>query len=538
MQLGEEIDRFFAAHMTFRPQLAVDLGLHEYDGKVPDRSRAAIDAEIARLRAAQTTFEAIEPARLSKMRRVEREVVLAEIRKELFELDVRKRPYRDPFFYLFRFSLTAYAAREYAPSAERAGAMLRACEASPAYYQQAATNLEDKLPRAYLQVGLMLAKGTVTYLTGDAKRAFADQPIHGKLAACLETLAKHVGDFARTLEARMPAATDEFRIGAETLVAMLHATDGIQTDIATLERIARADLDANRAAIVAAAQQIDPARDVAAVVAEVSADKPADVLAEATAQLDTLRKFILDNRIVSLPRNDAIHVRESPPHMRGNFAGLGGVGPFESAPMPSFYFIAPPDPAWPPEQQRAYVMSKHDMLFTSAHEVYPGHFVQGMHQRTLDSRVLAAFETYTASEGWAHYVEQMMWEEGLGNRDPRAHIGQLKNALLRDVRFLVALGYHAGSLTPEQATQMFVEQAFADPGNAKQQALRGTIDPMFLGYTLGKLIILELRADWRSANPANSLRDFHDEFLRYGEAPLPVTRRMMLGPNAKPPLTR
>ncbi|MBA3498738.1 MAG: DUF885 family protein, partial [Deltaproteobacteria bacterium] len=174
--------------------------------------------------------------------------------------------------------------------------------------------------------------------------------------------------------------------------------------------------------------------------------------------------------------------------------------------------------------------------FTTAHEVYPGHFVQGMHQRASGSRVLQAFETYTASEGWAHYVEQMMWEQGLGNRDPRAHIGQLKNALLRDVRFLVALGYHAGTMTPEEATKLFVEQAFADAGNAKQQALRGTIDPMFLGYTLGKLVILELRADWQRANPGKSLREFHDEFLRHGEAPLPVTRRMMLGDSAKPPL--
>lgn len=538
-KVAAKIDRFFAAHMTFRPQLAVDLGLHAYDGKVPDRSRAAIEAELVRLRAAQATFEAFDASRLSRARALEREVVLAEIRKELFDLETRKRPYRDPLFYLFRFSLTAYAARSYAPADVRAEAMLRACEASPRYYQQAAENLEPALPRPYLQIALLVTKGTIAYLGGDAKQTFANERVGKQLSTCLDELAKHVAAFARSLEARMPAATDDFRLGAEALVAMLHATDGIQTDIATLERVARADLDTNRAALVTAAKQIDPARDVAAVVAAVSADKPDDVVAEATAQLAQLRQFLVDKRIVSLPRpTDVIAVRPSPPHLRNNFASLGGVGPFESAPLPSFYFISPPDPAWPVEQQRAYVMSRADLLFASAHEVYPGHFVQGMHQRASGSRVLAAFETYTASEGWAHYVEQMMWEEGLGNRDPRVHVGQLKNALLRNVRFLVALGYHAGTMTVDDATKLFIEQAFADPQNARQQALRGTIDPMFLGYTLGKLLILELRADWRAANPARTLGDFHDEFLRHGEAPLPVTRRMMLGEGAPPPLSR
>jgi uncharacterized protein (DUF885 family) len=222
--------------------------------------------------------------------------------------------------------------------------------------------------------------------------------------------------------------------------------------------------------------------------------------------------------------------------MRGNFAAFGGIGAFELAPLPSYYYIAPPDPAWPVEQQRAYVMSRADLLFTSAHEVYPGHFVQGMHQRASASPVLQTFEVYTASEGWAHYVEEMMWDAGLGDRDPRVHIGQLKNALLRDVRFLVALGYHAGTMTVEDATRLFIDEAFTDPRTAAQQAMRGTVDPMFLGYTLGKLVIMELRDEWLGTDPTRTLRDFHDTFLSYGEAPLAVTRRMMLGDAAAPPL--
>lgn len=537
------VERLLAGHFAFRPSFAVELGLHEYDGKVPDRSATAIGAEVQRLAAAEAELTAVDAAQLSRTRQLEREILLAEIRKERYELEVRKRPTRDPFFYLFKFSLNAYIARDYAPPATRAAAMLRACEAAPAYYQQAQTNLEPVVPKAWLQVGIMVSGGTIDFLSGDAKRAFAalpDEQLRTSLDACLDNLAKEVGRFRDSLKARMANGSDDFRLGADNLVAMLKATDGIEITIPRLERLARADLEKNLAAIAAAAKAIDPARDVATVVAEVSQDKPApdQVIAEATAQLAQLRTFLVEKDIVSLPRADVIEVRESPPFMRGNFAALGGVGPFETAALPSFYYVAPPDPAWPVEQQRAYVMSRPDLLFTSAHEVYPGHFVQGMHQRASKSRVLAAFETYTASEGWAHYVEEMMWERGLGNGDPKIHIGQLKNALLRDVRFLVALGYHAGTLTPEQATKMFVEQAFADPNNARQQAMRGTVDPMFLGYTLGKLAIVELREDWLAKHPGKRLREFHDEFLRHGEAPLPVTRRMMLGASAGPPLAK
>jgi uncharacterized protein (DUF885 family) len=338
----------------------------------------------------------------------------------------------------------------------------------------------------------------------------------------------------------MATATDDFRLGANNLVEMLRANEGLTVDIPTLQRLATADLERNRAAIAAAAAAIDPQHDVATVIAEVSADKPAadQVLAEASSQLATLRQFLVDKQIVSLPRPDVVELRESPTFMRGNFAAFSGIGPFEKKPLPSYYYIAPPDPTWPPEQQRAYVMSRPDLLFTSAHEVYPGHFIQGMHERASGSRVLQTFETYTASEGWAHYTEEMMWDAGLGNNDPKVHIGELKNALLRDVRFLVALGYHAGTMTVDEATKLFIAQAFADPKTATQQAMRGTVDPMFLGYTLGKLAIMELRADWQKANPGKSLREFHDEFLSYGEAPLSVTRRLMLGDTASSPLAK
>ena len=529
-------DTFIAAHLAFRPNFAIDLGLHDYDGKVPDRSPAAIDAEIARLKAAKQKFAAFDDAKLSKQRRAERALLLAEIGKELFTLDTRRAPYRDPFFYLFRFSLNPYIARDYAPAPQRAAAMLKACEAAPAYFQQAATNLEANLPRQWLQAGIMISGGTLQFLAGDAKKAFASLPEHERIDTCLDNLGKEVAVFKRSLETRMPTATDDFRLGADKLVQMLRDAEGLDLDIPTLQRIAKADLERNRAAIRAAAAAIDKTRDPIAVIADAEKPAPDRVIATAQAQLGDLRALITAKHIVSIPRDEQVEVRESPAFMRGNFAGLSAGGPFEAAGPTSFYYIAPPDPAWPPEQQKAYVMAIPDLLFTSAHEVMPGHFIQNMHEHASGSKILQTFETYTASEGWAHYVEEMMWDQGLGKGDPRMHIGELKNALLRDVRFEVALGYHAGTMTVDEATKLFVDQAFSDPKTAAQQAMRGTVDPMFLGYTLGKLAIMELHADWQKLHPKGTLKEFHDEFLSYGEAPLGATRRLMLGDAAGPPL--
>jgi hypothetical protein len=341
-ELATAIDAFMTGHLAFRPTFAIDLGLHEYDGQVPDRSPAAITAEIERLRAARATFRAFDARELSTLRRVEQQLVLTEIAKELFELEVRRRPFRDPFFYLLKFSLNAYIARDYAPAAQRAAAMLRACQAAPAYYAQAAKNLEPALPRAWLQAGIMISGGIIQFLGGDAKQAFASLPdakLRGDLAGCLDALAEDVTAFRDGLQARMPAATDDFRLGADTLVQMLRETEGLTLDIPTLERIARDDLARNHAAIVAAAAAIDPRRDAGAVIAEVAADKPAPdaVIAEATSQLEQLRRFLVDKPIVSLPRPDPIEVHVSPPFMRGNFAGLDGVGAFEKTPLPSYY---------------------------------------------------------------------------------------------------------------------------------------------------------------------------------------------------------
>ncbi|HTM20533.1 MAG TPA: DUF885 family protein, partial [Kofleriaceae bacterium] len=313
-ELAAAIDDFYWPHLAFRPSFAVDLGYHQYDGKVPDRSPAALQAELQRLHAARARLDKIDARALPALQQVEREVVLAEIRRELFDLEVRRRPWREPFWYLRGFSLNPYVARPYAPLAQRMIGLLAACEAAPTYYQQADANLEPVLSKPALQVGLMMTGGAIDFVEHDLRAelpALADADLRGRTEACLDRLADALTAFKEALGKRMPQATDDFALGADGLLAMLRESEGIEIDLATLQRIAQADLARNQQALAAAAAEIDPGKPVAEVVAHVSADKPParEVLTEARAQVESLRLFVLDHHIVSVPREEIAEVR-------------------------------------------------------------------------------------------------------------------------------------------------------------------------------------------------------------------------------------
>jgi hypothetical protein len=260
------------------------------------------------------------------------------------------------------------------------------------------------------------------------------------------------------------------------------------------------------------------------------ANKPAGGTVEgARRQLDELRQFVADRKLVSIPNQEQTLVAESPPYNRGNFAYISIPGPYENPAVKVTYYVAPPDAKWSAAERNAYLPGRAYLLFVSVHEVWPGHYLQSQFSNQNPSRIAALWWDYAFAEGWAHYAEEMMYDAGLGKDQPEMRIGMLTNALLRDVRFLSAICLHTGCMTLEESEKMFREQAFADAGNARQQALRGTYDPGYLAYTLGKLMIRKLRADWMSANPDATAQQFHDRFLSYGSPPVPLVREQMLG---------
>jgi uncharacterized protein (DUF885 family) len=255
-------------------------------------------------------------------------------------------------------------------------------------------------------------------------------------------------------------------------------------------------------------------------------------VATARRQLPELREFVVAKGLVSIPGPEQALVEQAPPYNAQNFAYIQTAGPYERKDVPSVYYIAPPDPRWTAEEQAKYVGGEGTLLSTSVHEVWPGHFLQFLYVNRNPSKVAQLFWSYAYVEGWAHYSEEMMRDQGLRDGAPEWQVGQLLSALLRDARYLSAIGLHTQGMTVSESEKLFLD-ALADPGNARQQALRGTYDPAYLNYTLGKLMILKLRDDWMAAHPKATLREFHDAFLALS-GPVPLARRLMLGNDSLP----
>jgi hypothetical protein len=318
---------------------------------------------------------------------------------------------------------------------------------------------------------------------------------------------------------------------------MIRVTELVDVPLDRLDSIGRADLERNLSTLKTTCATWAAGRTLAQCVAKADAGKPdGGILDAARKQLPMLEDFIRTHHIVSIPDTDRALVRESPPYMRWNFAFMNTRGVFEPS-LPSIYYISPPDPAWPKAKQDAYLPSVGTLLVTTVHEVWPGHFLHFLHVTHVPSQIGRVYGSYAFGEGWAHYDEEMMLDDGLGNGDPALKIEQLRDALLRNVRYLCAVGLHTKGMTVEQCDRMFREQAFQDPGNAEQQAARGTFDPAYLNYTLGKLMIRKLRDEWTASRGGRAAwGTFHDAFLSYGAPPIPLVRRAMLGPGSRPPL--
>ena len=521
------------------PATAVALGLHDLDGRLPDRSPRALDQMAAQLEKDRDALVAAEVT--TERQKLERDVLLYEVRRTLFLVRDQDAFRTNPITYSAAINLDAYIIRNYAPVFRRAQAVIDLCTALPGYLAQARANLKTPMPRPWIDIALLQTKGYLEFADKDARRELTATTVplanQADIAHALDTCKQALGEHATWLEQQQPSGTTAFALGEDRFLKMLAETQAVEIDLGRLKVIGEEDLARNTRAIIDAARAIDPRRSTREVVLELAEDKPPanEILETATDQATAMRRFITDNRIVTIPSDEPAEVRESPPFQRWNAAFLDVPGPFETASLPSFYYISPPDPKWPPVEQRAYIIPRADLLFTTIHEVWPGHFLQHLHLKQHPSRVVKSFCTYSSSEGWAHYAEEMMFDAGAAG-SPQARIGMLKEALLRNARFVAAIGLHTGDMTLEQAAKLFEDKAFVDPANARQQAVRGTFDPMYLAYTLGKIMIRKLRADWQKRFANTAAIDFHDRFLSYGCAPVPVVRRIMLGDNAGGPL--
>lgn len=527
------VNEFLEAYFVAHPDFAVRSGRHEFDGKLPDWTTEGITKEIQRLREQKKRLRDYEDSVLDERQRLERDYVVSVIDADLFWLDSAEWPYRNPQFYAEAIDPDVYVSRAYAPLEQRLRAYTKYAKSIPASLDQIRRNLRTPLPKTYVNIGHTTFGGLVSFYEKDVPAILApvkDEQLQKDFGEANDAAIKAMKDLDSWFQSQESSATNNFPIGAEKFSEMLRATERVEVRLDELESVGRRDLERNQAALREACSKYAAGQSLPDCVAKAEAVKPTGgSVEEARKQLSDLKAFINEKKLVSIPGTEEALVGEAPAYRRWNFAYINIPGPYEKG-LPSTYYIAPPDPLWSQQEKDAYIPGQANLLFTSVHEVWPGHFLQFLHANRAPSKFGQVFVGYAFAEGWAHYAEEMMWEAGLGNGEPEVHIGQLLNAMLRNVRFLSAIGMHTGKMTVEESELLFREQGFQDAGTARQQAARGTFDPAYLNYTMGKLMIKKLREDWTASRGGKQAwQNFHDEFLKYGGPPIPLVRKAMLG---------
>jgi Bacterial protein of unknown function (DUF885) len=536
-------NQFIEDYFRAQPVFAAGAGRHEFDGQLPDLSAHGIKREIARLHDWHDQIAAVDPAALQPRERFDRNYLLAVVDKYIFWIEKTQFPFSNPGWYIDQLDPDMYLSRNYAPLDVRMKAYIKYARAVPKLVSAIKENLKSPLPKTYVELGIAEFGGFADFYSKDVAAVFktvADPDLQKQLADADTIAAQAMNGLKDYLISERKSANDKFALGAELFVQMLKQTEQVDVPVEKIEALGHADLDRNTAALKSACGIYAPKASLAQCVAKMAGNKPkGGPVEDARTQLTMLKEFIVKNNVAAIPSTDEILVAEAPAYNRSNAAFINIPGPYDHG-VASTYNIAPPDPKWSKAEQAAYIPGEAALLFTSVHEVWPGHFLQFLHSNADPSKLEALWVGYAFAEGWAHYSEEMMYDMGLGKGDAETHIGQINDALLRDVRLLSAIGLHTHGMTVAQSEKMFKEQAFQDPGNARQQAARGTYDPAYLNYTLGKLMIRKLRADWLaksaaagaaapSADDQGRWHEFHDNFLSYGGPPIPLVRKQMVG---------
>ncbi|MGB8635499.1 MAG: DUF885 domain-containing protein [Rhodanobacteraceae bacterium] len=527
------VNDFITGSFQHNPVFAANSGKHEFDGQLPDYSPAGLKETADWLHAQRQKFADFSDNSLDARTRFQRDYVVSVINGQLFWLEDSGFPYSNPAFYTGELSPSMYLTRPYAPLPQRMAAFVKYQEALPTAIAQIRGNLHLPLPASYITLGTNSFGGFASFFRNDVPAIFADvkdEALQARFKASNAAAVKATQDMSDWFKAQKPHATQDFALGAKKFRQMLRMTEMVDIPLEKLKAIGEADLARNLAALKDACNEYAPGKTLRQCVDKEAADKPQGGAVDgARKQLSGLRQFIIDKDLVTIPGDEQAKVAEAPPFNRWNFAYIEIPGAYEKN-LPSVYYIAPPDTNWPKAVQDAYVPGRTNLLFVSSHEVWPGHFLQFLHSNRSDWKFGQLFVGYAFAEGWAHYAEEMMFDAGVDGATPEVHIGQLSNALLRNVRYLSAIGLHTGSMTMAQSEQMFLDKGFQDPGNAGQQAARGTYDPAYLNYTMGKLMIMQLREDWTNSHGGREgWKAFHDQFLSYGGPPIPLVRAQMLG---------
>jgi len=529
---------YVAGYWLAHPLKAAEAGLHKFDGALPDLSVRSIRDWINFNVAALDQIDHFNPQLLSQSKQIDLQILRYTVAGELFEFRDMKVFRRNPMTYDVSWGLLNLIRRDHAPLEQRMRSADKLLKAAPRSFDYARRNLDAVLPTVFCEVAINNLKGSAEFIRNDLCGAFRDVKDVKGLAALKRdaaTAADAVDAFVGFLQSeKLPRSNGAFAIGPALFSEMLSATEGVDLPLARLMAVGEADLKRNLARLKTIAEkhfQGKSAKEVIALMKK-QAYKADMLIPSIAAELDSIRAFCIDKDLITIPSEVRAVVTETPKFARWASAMMSTPGPFESVATEAYYDVTPIDPSWSAEEQHQWLADFNRYIATnvSVHEAYPGHYVQFLHTHLAPSDVQKAFVSYAAVEGWAHYTEQMMVEAGFHADDPMYEIAQIQDALLRNCRFLCAIKMHTQGMTVDQATEFFMHNALTERLASRREAERGTFDPAYLKYTLGKLQILKLRDNYKKKmGDAFSLKRFHDAFLSHGMPPIVVTRVWMLG---------
>ena len=551
MYSSEPLPHFVDDYLSYlherHPTNATFDGVHTHDDLLEDLSRPAIDVQVSELNDFARRLAAIDPAGLSEVERIEQPVIESSVKARLFELETVRSWERNPQHYadIIATTLAGQVLFDYAPAAERARRVHSKLKQIPRFVQSARDNVRDT-PGIFVKVALETLRGTIRFIDEDLPHALSnvdDLHLLGDLADASQEALQALRAYVDYLESDLgPRSRATFRLGKGVFEEKLRLDEGLAIDAGKLLEIAMRELREVQEEFRRAASRLDGS-DPLGAWRRIKDDHPSagDVVKVVEGQLSDLLSFIERENLIGVPDGERVWVAPTPRFYRWTFASMWTPGPFESRPLRAYYYITDVDPAWPAERQAEHMR---DLNFgalwaISIHEVYPGHFLHYQHLRRVESKLRKSILFGSASfiEGWAHYVEQMMVEAGFGRANAAIRLGQLAEALIRLCRMVVGIRLHAEDLSVEQGVRFFRDEAYMEDASARREAERGTFDPAYVVYSIGKLMLLKLREEYRAQEGARfSLRAFHDALLANGTVPFRLHRQLLLGADDRLPL--
>ncbi len=534
-------DEFLDGYFTFRPGVATYVGLHQYDRAKRDYSKAGLAAELDRLKAFEQKLAPLGDS-LSPKARFDHKLLLAAIHQEIFAMEDLGIYTKNPMTYAGSISLNIFAQRDFAPLKERVKSVIAIEDQTPAIFAAARENLADSLAKPYVETAILIARGGADFLEKELVEALAqgvDDTLRTVFNAANKKAIGELRGFATWLEKeKLSKVHNRYAIGKANYKKMLLYNEMLDVNPEDILTQGLAELKKEQELFAQVAKVINPNKKAIDVFEDLKKDHPKaeNLIPDARKNLETIRQFLLDKKIITVPSEVRVEVKETPQFARStSTASMDTPGPFEKATQ-AFYYITPTEKTWSAKQKEEWLsqFSYYVTDIISVHEAYPGHYVQFLHlNASPTSKIQKTFGSYAFVEGWAHYTEKMMIEEGFGAKDPitqaKYHLAQLDESLLRLCRLCVSIKTHTEGMTLADATKFIEDNAYYAYKPAYQEALRGTFDPGYLSYTLGKLQILKLREEYKAQEGENfSLQKFHDQLLDNGMPPVTLLREVLL----------